>query len=101
MLSWEQFEDWYARHCDGCWEHGEGIRIDSLDDPGWKVKIALRGTALESNEFPEVKQLEPGDEWLHCRVRDGCFEGYGGPRMLGPILSTFLTWADGSERIAA
>jgi hypothetical protein len=25
---------WFARHCDGDWEHDLGIRIATLDNPG-------------------------------------------------------------------
>jgi hypothetical protein len=31
-FSW--LENWFTRQCDGDWEHGEGVVIESLDDPG-------------------------------------------------------------------
>ena len=31
---------WFARQCDGDWEHDLGIRIETLDNPGWAVDIA-------------------------------------------------------------
>jgi hypothetical protein len=27
-------EAWYASRCDGEWEHGYGISIETLDNPG-------------------------------------------------------------------
>ncbi|WP_203237204.1 Imm53 family immunity protein [Streptomyces gilvosporeus] len=28
---------WYTSQCDGGWEHEYGIRIETLDNPGWSV----------------------------------------------------------------
>jgi hypothetical protein len=43
-LSWLQ--RWYSAHCDGEWEHGFGVTIETLDNPGWSVKIDVEGTEL-------------------------------------------------------
>lgn len=85
---------WYAAQCDGDWEHRYGITIESLDNPGWRVRIDLAGTGLAGLRFDEVKDLGPVDTWIHCRVEDGQFRGAGGPPMLTPILERFLAWAD-------
>lgn len=34
-------QQWYARQCDGDWEHASGIRIESTDNPGWQATIQL------------------------------------------------------------
>lgn len=26
---------WYARHCDGYWEHPPRVKIETIDNPGW------------------------------------------------------------------
>ena len=44
MLEWLQ--DWYLKQCDGGWEHEYGIKIETLDNPGWKVIIDLAYTEL-------------------------------------------------------
>ena len=41
--------NWYAQQCDGDWEHENGIKIGTLDNPGWYIKIMLGGTELEAN----------------------------------------------------
>jgi hypothetical protein len=46
-----RFSDWYRSQCNDTWEHQYGIRIDSLDNPGWSVTISLTGTPLESRVF--------------------------------------------------
>ncbi|BFV59917.1 hypothetical protein KCMC57_up50210 [Kitasatospora sp. CMC57] len=38
---------WYTAQCDGDWEHEYGIRIETLDNPGWSVEVDLEGTGLD------------------------------------------------------
>jgi hypothetical protein len=42
---------WYADQCNGDWEHKDGVEINTPDNPGWRVVIDLRDTALESTPF--------------------------------------------------
>ena len=30
---------WFYEQCDGDWEHGKGIRIGTLSNPGWFINI--------------------------------------------------------------
>jgi hypothetical protein len=84
---------WYAVHCDDEWEHGFGVSIDTLDNPGWHVKIDTRGTALEGQAFEPV-DIERGDhDWLKATAQDGVFEAYCGPLNLGEVLDRFRGWA--------
>jgi Immunity protein 53 len=92
----EQLERWYAAHCNGEWEHQHGVRIDTLDNPGWSVTIDLAGTSLAEVPFPEIKELASETHWLRCAVREQRFEGHGGPAMLRRILGIFLQWSVGS-----
>lgn len=43
-MSFSALERWYASQCNGEWEHSYGVWIDSLDNPGWQVRISLRET---------------------------------------------------------
>jgi len=58
-------QSWYQGNCDGDWEHQFGIQIETLDNPGWLVKINLEGTLQEGVDFPAVKidrsEQKPGD----------------------------------------
>lgn len=83
---------WYAAQCDGEWEHGMGVRIDTIDNPGWLVKINLQGTASEQKAFPEIKINNGDTDWLHCSVKDAEFMGAGDPSKLGIILDHFLNF---------
>ncbi|MFT5930929.1 MAG: hypothetical protein ACI93G_000001, partial [Hyphomonas sp.] len=41
---------WYQSQCDGDWEHSFGLKIESLDNPGWSVHVDLEGTSLETRD---------------------------------------------------
>lgn len=86
-------ETWYAGQCDGDWEHAYGIRIDTIDNPGWRVAIDLSGTDLEDRPFDGSSEGSGPTNWIRCRVEDNVFKGYGGPVNLLDILSRFRAWA--------
>jgi hypothetical protein len=86
-------EQWYSKHCDGDWEHNYGVKIDTLDNPGWCVSIDLTGTELEKKCFSEIKVERSGNDWYHCSVNENIFIGRCGPSNLTETLNIFLTWA--------
>jgi len=99
ILTWMQ--EWFLSQCNGEWEHSSGIKIDSLDNPGWSVIIDLAGTELENKFMSPVVANRTEDDWVNCSVSDNQFKAYGGPNNLREILNTFKTWAeaDGAKGI--
>ena len=94
MNKLKELQQWYLSHCDGVWEHSYGVKIETLDNPGWYVTIDLADTELAARSFSEVQRLERDElNWIHCRVAEGKFEGRGGPLMLEEIVKIFLVWA--------
>lgn len=89
-------QEWYRAQCNGSWEHQFGVNIQTLDNPGWLVRIDLSGTPLLKKEFKEIvrKDKRSRDNWMECRVEAGTFTGAGGPLMLSEILQTFLNWTE-------
>jgi hypothetical protein len=90
-LAWIQ--KWYASQCDDEWEHEFGLKINTLDNPGWFVEIDLSGTDLEGRPFESVNEIEPERAWISCKIVKNGFQGAGGPHMLAQILDTFVRWA--------
>jgi hypothetical protein len=84
---------WYNAQCDGEWEHEFGLKIETLDSPGWLVKIDLADTLLENQPFEPVDIKEEHGKWLSCHVEKSVFRGLGDPSQLSQILNTFLAWA--------
>jgi hypothetical protein len=90
----DRLQQWYFSHCDGDWEHGKGIHISTLDNPGWRVKIPLRDTELADRPFGRLEIDRSEDDWLHCWVADLMFEVACGPLNLTEALGIFLKWAE-------
>lgn len=88
-----ELQHWYATQTDGDWEHSYGIRIGTLDNPGWTLDVDLTDTPLAGQRFEEVADTLPKRDWLICRVKDGRFEARGGPFMLGRMIGIFVAWA--------
>lgn len=93
MQSLHFIHDWYATNCDGEWEHNYGVRIETLDNPGWAVDIDLVDTALEAIPFEVMKIDRTDEDWLQCRVEHNVFRARGGARNLEEMLEIFVNWA--------
>jgi len=89
-----RLSEWYERQCNDSWEHAFGISIETIDNPGWILRVALRDTELLGRDFPERKIERSERDWLICRKVGEQFEGVGGPANLAEIIETFLSWAD-------
>ncbi len=96
LLSWLQ--GWYFAHCNGDWEHNYGPSITpcitTIDNSGWTVSIALTGTRLETVPFELLFIEREEHDWVHCKVEQGYFVGYGGPGNLIEVINQFREWAN-------
>ena len=108
-----EIQKWFQKQCNGEWEHSQGIKIKTCDNPGWWVKINIKGTTLANKPFEMVSCnvpqefinqalglvkapftcAEPSSEnWLMCYVKDNEFNGAGESNKLEEILTIFLNW---------
>lgn len=85
---------WFVNQCDGDWEHGNGIKIGTIDNPGWHLKVSLYDTELEKKDFQIVDISRAEHDWIYCAIKDAQFQGFGGLYNLPEILSTFRNWAE-------
>jgi hypothetical protein len=95
---------WFKRHCDGNWEHSQGVTIESIDNPGWRVTIDLVGTELDAQPDGSIREDgEPpnaanafvgGAEWTSCEVKDSRLIGAGDPSKLNQILTVLREWVE-------
>ncbi|ANK12735.1 immunity 53 family protein [Erythrobacter neustonensis] len=102
-LDW--LANWYVRECNNDWEHSYGIKIDTLDNPGWTIEIDLRETSLEGRPF-EAKHGEPArdlDEWRElgswwAAKADGVrFKAACGPTDLSSVIGVFRQWVESQK----
>jgi hypothetical protein len=95
-----QLQQWYARQCDGDWEHQFGVKVDTLDNPGWRVTIDLASTDLEGRSFEPLERGlmdNASTDWYSISVNENKFEGACDPTKLAFLLRTFLEWADPTD----
>jgi len=43
-----KLQNWYAKQCNGDWEHMQGVKIETSDNPGWFIKVDLEFTPLHN-----------------------------------------------------
>ena len=90
----KKIQDWYKSNCNGDWEYDWGVKIGTIDNPGWSVEINLNATILESKRFKEVKyNYKKEDDWYRCWIENKAWRGVGSPQHLETILKIFLDWA--------
>jgi len=98
--------NWYVRECNNDWEHSYGIKIETLDNPGWTIEIDLRETLLEGRPFESRHGEVAGDldEWREqgswwAAEADGIrFKAACGPTDLSAIVGVFREWAESYRR---
>ncbi|MFZ0565982.1 MAG: Imm53 family immunity protein [Chlamydiales bacterium] len=85
---------WFANQCDGDWEHGNGIKIETTDNPGWYLNISLCETELEKKDFQIIDVSRTEKDWIYCTIKDTLFQGFGGPFNLSEIIAVFRNWVE-------
>ena len=85
-------EQWYLSRCDGEWEHAYGVRIDTLDNPGWHVRIDLIGTKKEGKILAREKIERDRNDWVQYWVEASQFQIACGPLNLSEAIEIFVTW---------
>lgn len=89
VLAWLQ--GWYNEQWHEEWDHEYGIRIETLDNPGWSVRISLEGTVY-ADRLQVAGEKNAGEyDWLAYKVKDRQFHGACGPENLTELLESFRT----------
>jgi len=88
----ETIQDWFASNCNGQWEHECGVKIETIDNPGWYIEIDLSDTPLDSHGY-ESQVVERSDsDWFNCKVERHKFVAGCGVRNLSEVLEEFRNW---------
>ncbi|VVJ24922.1 Uncharacterised protein [Amycolatopsis camponoti] len=83
--------DWYSSQCDGDREHEFGVRLETLDNAGWRLRIDPVGTDVESQRMPRSEEdLGPG-RWLWTSADGESYEASCDVRSLEALLAAFRT----------
>ncbi|MEU1725344.1 immunity 53 family protein [Nonomuraea sp. NPDC005692] len=93
-------QSWYASCCNDEWEHSYGVTIDTLDNPGWRVKIDLVDTPL-TGVLLDLSMVErTDDDWVQVWSNGIRFEGACGPENLGELLEAFRDFVGNAVSLA-
>ena len=88
----ERLQEWYAANCDGEWEHSYGIKIETLDNPGWRIEVDLAGTTDEVRDFLEIRREGDDGSWVVCWKEDARLQAACGPKDLTEVLGLLADW---------
>jgi hypothetical protein len=94
MSAIQKVQEWYRTQCDGDWEHSFGVKISTLDNPGWTLTIDLTDTPLEKKKYAGYQYELSERDWIDCRVEEKQFRAAGGPMKLEELMEVFLRWKD-------
>jgi hypothetical protein len=87
--------EWYQSHCDNSWEHHYGVRLETLDNPGWQLTVDLIHTNLQGQTMTEIREgitsLDWPDSprWIHCCVKENKFQGACDPTQVARLFEIF------------
>lgn len=92
LLSW--LAEWYTLQCDEDWEHSYGVKIDTLDNPGWSLVVDLSDTYLDGRNYLTLDIQRGENDWLKCALEGKKFVAHCGPRNLPEVIQAFRHWAE-------
>jgi hypothetical protein len=87
-------EQWYLSQCNGEWEHAWGVRIDTLDNPGWSVSIDLRDTKKDGKSIVRARVDRDKNDWIQYWAEESKFQIRCGPLNLSEAIEIFVAWFD-------
>jgi hypothetical protein len=88
-----ELQRWYLAQCDDKWEHTYGVTFDTLDNPGWSLRIDLADTPLSDRDYERMEMHRTEDDWVVSWREDQRWCAACGPLTLGEAVAAFLEWA--------
>jgi hypothetical protein len=67
-----------------------GVKIETLDNPGWLVTVELNETTWEQLVVPRKIVQRSEADWVQCEVANAKFTGSGGAENLEEVLELFF-----------
>ena len=92
ILKW--IENWYKDQCDEDWEHSYGIKIETLDNPGWLIHIDLINTSLENDNLDFTTTKKDENDWYWSKIGNNVFIAVGDPDKLSMLLELFKQFVE-------
>ena len=87
MIDWLQ--EWYISQCNGEWEHDFGVKIETIDNPGWEITIDLEGTNYILLDKEWIIYEKSRNDWYGYKIANNTFNAAGDPSKLSFLISLF------------
>lgn len=91
--------NWYAEQCDGDWEHEFGIRLVTLDNPGWNLEVDLVGTEWEGRVVSRTRRDFDDGGWITFASDGAVFDASCDPFSLRLAFLEFKALVEGSGTV--
>lgn len=88
MENIEWLTDWYKSNCDGDWEHSFGIKIETLDNPGWLFEADLTDTNYEGRVIL-IQTHNSENDWFEINSDGNLFKAVGDSTKLPQLINMF------------
>jgi Immunity protein 53 len=85
---------WFAAHCDGNWEQEYGVTIETVEEPGWELRVDLVGTSLEGTVLARKGVARADEDWCEVWCDGYTFHAVGGPHNLDELVGSFVSFAE-------
>lgn len=82
-------QNWYKSQCNGDREHTYGIKITTLDNPGWKITIDLNETPYEILSIDSGLIERDENDWIHYKTENSKFIASGDLDKLDFLIGIF------------
>ena len=94
LIKWLQ--EWYISQCDGDWEHEHGVKIITLDNPGWNIDIDIINVELKKEI--SWKYFETTERnWFGYKIENSYFNLAGDASKLEFLLQLFKNFIEQGE----
>ncbi len=87
IIDWIQ--NWFKENCDGKWEQGEGILINTLENPGWEVEIDISNTSIANIDLSWILNENGKHDWYGVKIENQKFNASGDAGKLEFLLNLF------------
>ena len=93
----ERLVRWYRDRCNGDWEHQNGVKLVTIDNPGWSLDVNLIETSIAGKTAAAVSVTRSSEDWIFYELKEDLFRGRCGPGNLTEMLAIFLRLAEADE----
>jgi hypothetical protein len=98
MANLQYLVDWYAAQCDGDWEHEFGVRLATLDNPGWDLQVDLVETDCEGHNLARSRRDLGEGRWITTASDGVVFDAGCDPSSLDVVVLAFKAFVESVGR---